>query len=183
METKKKLGIILKNARKKRGLSQTEAGRRLALKQTTISGYEVGASCPDMDTLVRLTDLYDLDITDLMHELYHDIIRLDPAEKLEPGSRELAREIQEREEELTAIAPEPAPEGSFTSKRIPLSEYVSRSEDVPQTTQEKVNLLNMLILRWPNLDPIQMIQILNMIQTFEDLNYYRRRCGNERPEN
>lgn len=50
----------LKEGRKKAGLTQAEAGEKIGIKQTTLSGYENGASEPDLDTLLALFKIYDI---------------------------------------------------------------------------------------------------------------------------
>ena len=48
------LGIILRSARKSKGLNQTEAGKLVGVDQTTISKVERGESKVRIDTLFRI---------------------------------------------------------------------------------------------------------------------------------
>lgn len=57
MET---LGERLKKSRERRGLSQTDAAKRLNINNKTLSRYENGGSEPDSETLKNLAELYDV---------------------------------------------------------------------------------------------------------------------------
>lgn len=59
----------LKEGRKKSGLTQAEAGEKIGIKQTTLSGYENGVSEPDLDTLLALFRIYDIDGSALLNEV------------------------------------------------------------------------------------------------------------------
>lgn len=52
-------GIRLKELRKKKRLSQSEAARRLGVTRATISGYERNTITPSVEQLVKLAVLYD----------------------------------------------------------------------------------------------------------------------------
>ena len=58
----KSLGIILKSARKSKGLNQTEAGRLVGIDQTTISKIERGESNARIDTLFRILAALEMDL-------------------------------------------------------------------------------------------------------------------------
>jgi HTH-type transcriptional regulator/antitoxin HipB len=57
------LGHILRAARKKRGLSQTEAGKSVGMDQPTLSKIERGESNARLDTLFRLLAALDMEMT------------------------------------------------------------------------------------------------------------------------
>lgn len=59
----------LKEGRKKAGLTQAEAGEKIGIKQTTLSGYENGASEPDLDTLLALFKIYDINGPAILNEV------------------------------------------------------------------------------------------------------------------
>lgn len=52
------LGVNLKNARKKKGLTQSAVAEKLGIDDTTISKYENDKSEPDLQTLDRLATIY-----------------------------------------------------------------------------------------------------------------------------
>lgn len=56
----------LKELRKKKGLTQEEAAKRLDIARTTYSGYERGTSEPDMNMLNKLSDFYEVDLNSLV---------------------------------------------------------------------------------------------------------------------
>lgn len=56
----------LRELRKKKGLTQEEASKRLDIARTTYSGYERGTSEPDFNTLTKLANFYDVDLNWLL---------------------------------------------------------------------------------------------------------------------
>ncbi|MBY9081245.1 helix-turn-helix domain-containing protein [Paenibacillus sp. CGMCC 1.18879] len=56
----------LKELRKKKGLTQEEASKRLDIARTTYSGYERGTSEPDFNTLNKLAAFYEVDLNWLL---------------------------------------------------------------------------------------------------------------------
>jgi HTH-type transcriptional regulator/antitoxin HipB len=56
------LGAALREARKKKGLSQTAAGRSVGMDQPTVSKVEQGNSGTRLDTLFRLLAALDLEL-------------------------------------------------------------------------------------------------------------------------
>ena len=58
----KSLGIILRSARKSKGLNQTEAGRLVGIDQTTISKIERGESNARIDTLFRILAALEMEL-------------------------------------------------------------------------------------------------------------------------
>ena len=54
-----KLGIIIKNERKKRGISQVKLGELVGVNDRQISNYEKGICTPPADILLKLSDLFD----------------------------------------------------------------------------------------------------------------------------
>lgn len=47
----------IREARKKAGYTQTQLADMLGIKNTTLSGYEVGDSDPKSETLIRIADI------------------------------------------------------------------------------------------------------------------------------
>ncbi len=54
------------NARKRTGMSQTEVARRLGIDQSAVAYWETGKSIPRALMLVKVADLYDCTIDELM---------------------------------------------------------------------------------------------------------------------
>lgn len=51
-------GYRLRELRRAKGMTQTQAAMRLGLSKTTISGYENNIKTPSLDVLVKLAILY-----------------------------------------------------------------------------------------------------------------------------
>lgn len=60
----------LKNARTNQGLKQQDVAKQLGIKANTISNWEKGRTEPDIDTFVKLCDIYQLDCASLLSEVY-----------------------------------------------------------------------------------------------------------------
>lgn len=56
------LGVRLKQARLKRGLSQTEVFRRTNINNKTLSRYEKGGTEPDVESVNKLAELYEVNV-------------------------------------------------------------------------------------------------------------------------
>lgn len=52
----------LKGLRKKVGLTQEDAAKKLDIARTTYSGYERGTSEPDFNTLNKIADFFEVDL-------------------------------------------------------------------------------------------------------------------------
>lgn len=52
----------LRALRKQNGATQVTLAKYLGIDQTTYSGYETGKSCPDINTLIRLADYFDVSL-------------------------------------------------------------------------------------------------------------------------
>ncbi len=60
----------LKNARNKSGLKQQEVANQLGVKANTISNWEKGRTEPDIDTFVKLCNIYQIDCAALLTDVY-----------------------------------------------------------------------------------------------------------------
>ncbi len=56
------IGMILRNIRKIRGLTQEQVGKSLSLADNTISNYETEYSSPNFDTIEKFITVCDFDI-------------------------------------------------------------------------------------------------------------------------
>lgn len=56
------IGMILRNIRKLKGLTQVEIGKKLVLADNTISNYETGYSTPNFDTIIKFLDTCNFEI-------------------------------------------------------------------------------------------------------------------------
>ena len=61
------IGKNIRQAREKKGYSQEQLAELLFVTRQTVSNYETGRSRPDIDTLVKLSQLLDVEVTDLIY--------------------------------------------------------------------------------------------------------------------
>ena len=60
------LGKRLKALRKQHNLNQLELSEKLSIQRQTLSAYERGISIPNIFILIRLADIYDLTLDELV---------------------------------------------------------------------------------------------------------------------
>lgn len=60
----------LKTARTDKGLKQQDVAEQLGIKANTISNWEKGRTEPDIDTFVKLCDIYEIDCASLLSDVY-----------------------------------------------------------------------------------------------------------------
>ena len=51
-------GVILKQLRKNRGMTQSEVGKHVGLSKAVVSKYENGLGYPSFDVLIRIADFF-----------------------------------------------------------------------------------------------------------------------------
>lgn len=61
-----KIGKFLQQLRKERSLTQEQLAERLNVARRTVSRWETGANLPDLDLLMELSDLYAVDLRELL---------------------------------------------------------------------------------------------------------------------
>lgn len=81
----------LKNLRKQRGFSQEELAMRLHVVRQTISKWEKNLSVPDADTLIRLAEILEVPVSELLGEkIENEKVTNDVAEQLARINEQLA---------------------------------------------------------------------------------------------
>ncbi len=84
-------GENLKTLRKQKGFSQEELATRLHVVRQTISKWEKELSVPDADTLIRLAEILDVSVSELLGEkIEKDNAVSDVAEQLSKINEQLA---------------------------------------------------------------------------------------------
>lgn len=63
-----KIGVKLKEARIQRKWTQDYVASQLQVSRSTISSWEVGRTYPDLESLVRLSDLFEISLDTLLRE-------------------------------------------------------------------------------------------------------------------
>ena len=62
----KRIGLFLQSLRKEQGFTQEQLAERIGVARRTVSRWETGANLPDLDVLVELSDLYAVDLRELL---------------------------------------------------------------------------------------------------------------------
>ena len=91
----------LVEARKARGLSQAEAAERLNVSRQAISRWETGVGTPSLDSLIQMSQLYEVSL----NELVYGAEKAQPREEtLEPERPAVWTPRRRRTALLTAVA-------------------------------------------------------------------------------
>ena len=61
-----KIGKLLQELRKEHGLTQEQLAEQLGVARRTVSRWETGNNMPDLDILVELSDLYSVDLREIL---------------------------------------------------------------------------------------------------------------------
>lgn len=72
MDINKYVGSKIRDYRKKKGLNQTDLGKKLGVKQSTVVGYEKGEIEVSYDNLFKLAEIFEKSIDDLFPATKHD---------------------------------------------------------------------------------------------------------------
>ena len=61
-----KIGVLLKELRKEKGLTQEQLAEKLGVSGRTVSRWETGSNMPDIGILVAIADFYDVSIPEII---------------------------------------------------------------------------------------------------------------------
>ena len=61
-----RIGGFLKNLRKEKEITQEQLAEKLGVSSRTVSRWETGSNLPDLGMLIELSDLYNVDIRELI---------------------------------------------------------------------------------------------------------------------
>ena len=62
-----KTGKLLQDLRKEKGLTQEQLAERMGVARRTVSRWETGSNMPDLDILIELSDLYAVDLREILN--------------------------------------------------------------------------------------------------------------------
>lgn len=88
------LGNKIRKLREKRGLTQTELGNLISVGKTTISNYETNYSSPDVETIKKIADYFNVS-TDYLLGRGDDPEKDLPSYYIDQDTQEMAQEIFE----------------------------------------------------------------------------------------
>ena len=61
-----RIGKFLQELRKEKGLTQEQLAEQMGVARRTVSRWETGSNMPDLDILVELSDLYEVDLREIL---------------------------------------------------------------------------------------------------------------------
>ena len=61
-----KMGVLLRNLRKEKGLTQEKLAEQFHVSARTVSRWETGSKLPDIDVLVSLADFFSISLRELI---------------------------------------------------------------------------------------------------------------------
>ncbi|MDO4415509.1 MAG: helix-turn-helix domain-containing protein [Erysipelotrichaceae bacterium] len=61
-----KIGRFLQKLRKDKGLTQEQLAEKTGVARRTVSRWETGTNMPDLDILIELSDLYEVDLREIL---------------------------------------------------------------------------------------------------------------------
>lgn len=61
-----KIGKLLQELRKEKGITQEQLAEQVGVSRRTVSRWETGSNMPDLDILIELSDLYDVELRELL---------------------------------------------------------------------------------------------------------------------
>ena len=61
-----KTGTFLKELRKEKNITQEQLAEEMGVSRRTVSRWETGSNMPDMDTLIDISDFYEVDLREIL---------------------------------------------------------------------------------------------------------------------
>lgn len=93
--------LNLKEIRKQNGTTQVSLAKFLGIDQTTYSGYETGKSNPDINTLIKIANYFNISLDYLCGRQNKNLIF---ADSLSEKKKELINLIKDLDDDSTLIA-------------------------------------------------------------------------------
>ena len=57
---------FLRDARLQKGMNQEDLAEQLGVTRQTISSWETGKSCPDLVSIIKISDIFDISLDELL---------------------------------------------------------------------------------------------------------------------
>ena len=120
-----RIGKFLQELRKEKGLTQEQLAEQMGVARRTVSRWETGSNMPDLDILVELSDLYEVDLREIlsgerkseqMNEELKDI-NIEPTTEEQPAEKPKKRKSKDTAEE------KPTPKSEESMLRVRRSSH------------------------------------------------------------
>lgn len=67
MKDAKTIGLFIKELRTQKGYTQAELAAKLNISDRTVCKYECGRGMPDIDILLKLSEIFDISINEILN--------------------------------------------------------------------------------------------------------------------
>lgn len=146
----------LRSARTNKNMKQQDVADILGIKPNTLSNWEKGRTEPDIDTFVRLCDIYGIDCASLLEDVYafkrikseislseYELIKKYRA--LDAHGKEMVDFTLSKEYERTIAMIEPVPEREF----VLMAAHNDNAEDPEEQEKIRADLANLKNMKRP----------------------------------
>lgn len=92
MDNKKKLGLKIKELRKRKGLTQEQLAELIDMEQNSISVIESGRNFPTLGTLEKIAQILDVNLSDFFNYDY-----IDDIETIKASTKDIIRKMDDNQ--------------------------------------------------------------------------------------
>ena len=92
MDNKKKLGLKIKELRKRKGLTQEQLAELINMEQTSISVIESGRNFPTLGTLEKIAQILEVNLSDFFNYDY-----IDDIETIKASTKDIIRKMDDNQ--------------------------------------------------------------------------------------
>lgn len=92
MDNKKKLGLKIKELRKRKGLTQEQLAELINMEQNSISVIESGRNFPTLGTLEKIAQILEVNLSDFFNYDY-----IDDIETIKASTKDIIRKMDDNQ--------------------------------------------------------------------------------------
>ena len=92
MDNKKKLGLKIKELRKRKGLTQEQLAELIDMEQNSISVIESGRNFPTLGTLEKIVQILEVNLSDFFNYDY-----IDDIETIKASTKDIIRKMDDNQ--------------------------------------------------------------------------------------
>lgn len=92
MDNKKKLGLKIKELRKRKGLTQEQLAELIDMEQNSISVIESGRNFPTLGTLEKIAQILEVNLSDFFNYDY-----IDDIETIKASTKDIMRKMDDNQ--------------------------------------------------------------------------------------